>query len=421
MRHSLLLCKLIIRSPFLWKSATIGMFFAIISTRSIGATMNLKTSNTINELGWKLVQASPEGNAVSSPLSVWLALAMINSGARGETAKEISNVLGFSSNPDMISKEAVELQKNLTQLSQNEIKVSIANRVFPQLGDKLQADFLNLLAKNYHSIPESLNFREDPESSRKRINTWISENTEGKIPQLLARGDITDDIRIVLANAIYFKARWENAFPKSMTAEDKFYLDQKTSAKVQFMQQTNKFHVGKVGSGKSAALVCELPYENNNVSMVLVIPENIVGVDDVLNNFLVSPSILTIEVKSHLTLQDVELHIPKWTTKGRLSLSSFLTKLGMIKAFDPGQADFSGINGRKDLYLSEVIHGGFIEVLEEGTEAAAATANTVLAGAAPPQAKAHRIVKADRPFVWAIVEKSSGITLFSGRVSDPRI
>ena len=277
-----------------------------------------------------------------------------------------------------------------------------------------------MLAKNYHSIPESLNFREDPESSRKRINTWISENTEGKIPELLAPREITNDTRIVLANAIYFKARWENAFPKSMTAEDKFYLDQKTSAKVQFMQQTNKFHVGKVGSGKSAALVCELPYENNNVSMVLVIPENIVGVDDVLNNFLVSPSILTIEVKSHLKLQDVELHIPKWTTKGRLSLSSFLTKLGMIKAFDPGQADFSGINGRKDLSLDEVIHGGFIEVLEEGTEAAAATANVMLGGAAPPQAKSHRIVKADRPFVWAIVEKSSGITLFSGRVSDPR-
>lgn len=368
-----------------------------------------------SKLAWELVRASGDGNAILSPASVWEALAMTHAGARGETAAEIAAVLGVADDREQIAAAAAELRKLLAEAKGEKIKLDIANRIWAQRGKALEPGFTGLLEAKYGAAAGLVDFAARPEDARAEINTWVGEHTADKIPELLKSGTITPLTRLVLTNAIYMKAPWATPFEKSATRPEAFLLAGGDKAEVPFMHASGKLVAGAVGEGDAASTVCEIPYDGGRLAMVLVVPAKPDGLGTVLGGMKGDWRTSWNGVRQ----RPVTLSLPKWTARKPLSLSAALKSLGMKRAFVAGEADLSGMDGSRDLFVSDVVHEGFVEVSEEGTEAAAATAVIVATRAAiiPEEPLA---VKADRPFAWAVVERGSGAVLFAGTVTDPR-
>jgi serpin B len=396
----------------------LNLLFLLFCSFSMG--QEIKASQGISDLGWKLVQSSGNRNSVNSPLSIWLALAMTHAGARGQTASQLAEVLGLTNSRDSIASEAALIQKQLNEAFSGEVKLRMANKIFPQTGKAFLPDFLTLLEKYYQSIPEALDFSKDTESNRKKINQWVSENTEGKIPELIKAGVIDSLTRMVLTNAIYFKAPWAEPFKESATLNSPFYLNSKESVSVPFMNRKGEYAAGEMGTGENASVVCELPYQDQRFSMLLIIPKKIEGANRVLKNLIKNFSVRKLLDNGTLKPKEVELSLPKWTIRKPVELGNFLTSIGMTHAFKPDLADFSAMDGKKDLYISKVVHEGFVEVAEAGTEAAAATGVVMTLRGLPPPSKPAIRIRADRPFLWTIFERSSGVVVFSGRVVNPK-
>ena len=366
-------------------------------------------------LAWELVRASGEGNAILSPASVWEALAMTHAGARGETAAEIAAVLGVRDDREQIAAAAAELRKLLAEAKGDKIKLDIANRIWAQRGKALEAGFTGLLEAKYGAAAGLVDFAARPEDARAEINAWVGEHTADKIPELLKSGTITPLTRLVLTNAIYMKAPWATPFEQSATKPEAFLLAGGDKAEVPFMHAEGKMVAGSVGGGDTAATVCEIPYAGGRLAMVVVVPAKTDGLGTVLGGMKGEWRTSWNGVRQ----RPVSLSLPKWTARKPLSLSAALKALGMKRAFVAGEADLSGMDGSRDLFVSDVVHEGFVEVSEEGTEAAAATAVIVATRAAMiPEEPLE--VKADRPFAWAVVERGSGAVLFAGTVTDPR-
>ncbi|MFM7136829.1 MAG: serpin family protein [Planctomycetota bacterium] len=371
-----------------------------------------------SKLAWELVRASGEGNAILSPASVWEALAMTHAGARGETAAEIAAVLGVSDDREQIAAAAAELRTLLAEAKGEKIKLDVANRIWAQQGKRLEADFTGLLENKYGAVAGIVDFASRPEDARREINAWVGEHTADKIPELLKSDTITPLTRLVLTNAIYMKAPWAKPFEKSATRPEGFTLAGGDKAEVPFMHASGKMVAGKLGDGGTAATVCEIPYAGDRLAMVLVVPAKADGLPAVLVG-LAGDWRAQWNAAGGVRQRPVILSLPKWTARKPLSLTAALQSLGMKQAFVAGRADLSGMDGTKDLFVSDVVHEGFVEVSEEGTEAAAATGVIVATRAAViPEEPLE--VKADRPFAWAVVEPGTGAVLFAGTVTDPR-
>lgn len=367
------------------------------------------------KLAWELVRASGAGNAILSPASVWEALAMTHAGAKGETAAEIAGVLGVADDREQIAAAAADLRKLLAEAKGEKIKLDVANRIWAQRGKALEAGFTGLLEAKFGAAAGIVDFAGEPEDSRSEINAWVGEHTAEKIPELLKSGTITPLTRLVLTNAIYMKAPWAKPFKKSATRPEAFTLANGDKAEVPFMHASGKMVAGTVGEGDAAATVCEIPYDGGRLAMVLVVPAKADGLGTVLAG-------MTGEWRTSwngVRQRPVILALPKWTARKPLSLSATLKALGMKQAFVAGQADLSGMDGSRDLFVSDVIHEGFVEVSEEGTEAAAAT-GAIMATRAAVIPEEPLAVQADRPFAWAVVERGTGAVLFAGTVTDPR-
>ena len=370
------------------------------------------------KLAWELVRASGEGNAILSPASVWEALAMTHAGARGETAAEIAAVLGMPDDREQIAAAAAELREALAEAKGDAIKLDIANRIWVHQGKALEAGFTGLLEAKYGAAAGIVDFAGRPEDARAEINAWVGEHTAEKIPELLKSGSITPLTRLVLTNAIYMKAPWATPFEKSATRPEAFTLPGGDRAEVPFMHAAEKLVAGKVGEGAAAATVCEIPYAGGRLAMVLVVPATADGLEAVLAD-MKGDWRTGWNAAAGVRQRPVVLSLPKWTARKPLSLSAALQSLGMKRAFVAGEADLSGMDGTRDLFVSDVVHEGFVEVSEEGTEAAAATGVIVATRAALIPDEPLE-VKADRPFAWAVVERESGGVLFAGTVTDPR-
>jgi len=371
----------------------------------------------LSTLAWELVRASGDGNAIVSPASVWEALAMTHAGARGETAAEIARVLGMPDDRERIAASASELRALLAEAKGEKIKLDSANRIWVERNKKLEAAFTGLLEAKYGAAAGLVDFISRPEDARAEINTWVGEHTAGKIPELLKSGSITAQTRLVLTNAVYLKAPWAKPFEKSATQPAAFMVAGGDKPQVPFMNRSGRFVAGKVVVGEAAATVCEIPYEGGRLVMVLVIPDVADGLARTLggldrdwraqwNDAGVRP-------------REVNLALPKWTARKPISLNEALVGMGMKRAFTAGEADLSGIDGTRDLIVSAVVHEGFVDVSEEGTEAAAAT-GVVVGVTSVPIREEPLEVRADRPFAWAIVERATGAVLFAGAVRDPR-
>ncbi|HZR80803.1 MAG TPA: serpin family protein [Candidatus Binatia bacterium] len=375
----------------------------------------------IARLGWELVRRAGDGNAIISPASVWEALAMTHAGAGGETAAEIAAVLGMPDDREAIGAAAATLRHDLAVAAGEKIALDVADRLWVQDGKPIEEGFTALLDRFYGASLGMVDFAGASEQARRQINRWVADHTAGKIEELLGRAAVTALTRLVVTNAVYLKAPWEEAFRPEATRSEVFRLSPETAVDVPFMHRAGALVAGKVGAGDGAATACEIPYVGGHLAMVLVVPDAVDGVKSVLEGLgpqwragWAGPG------EGAVRQRAVELALPRWTARKPLSLKDALAALGMKQAFAEGGADFSGIDGTKNLYVSAVVHEGFVDVTEEGTEAAAATGVVVGLRSAVARREEPLVVRADRPFVWAIVERAGGAVLFAGVVRDPR-
>jgi serpin B len=351
-------------------------------------------------------------NFLCSPYSVSLALAMTHAGARGETEREMADTLHYILPQDRLHPAFNGLDLELTSRAEDTetedggFKLNIANSIWGQAGYSFLPQFLDILAENYDAGLRVLDFVKEPEDSRVTINDWVSDETEGKIEDLLTPDSITPLTRLVLTNAIYFNAAWSYPFDEDATHDGTFYLLDGGQVTAQMMEETERLGYAE---GDGYQLV-ELPYEGRNMSMVILLPD--AGRFEEITAALDSETVAS--ALKDISRQEVRLTMPKFTYESRFSLKEALAEMGMPSAF--ADADFSGMDGTRDLFIDNVFHKAFIDVDEEGTEAAAATAVVVAltAIADPP-----KDVKVDRPFVFMIRDIETEAILFLGHVVDP--
>jgi serpin B len=262
--------------------------------------------------------------------------------------------------------------------------------------------------KNYGAPLNRVDFQNNPEQTRTRINEWVEQKTKDKIKDLIKPGVLNSLTRLVLTNAIYFKGNWSHQFKKSATKENTFWLTRDKAVTVPLMSQKENCRYGK----NEALQLIELPYVGDSFSMIVLLPNTIDGLSK-LETTLTEDTLASWLML--LRKREVRVFLPKCTVTSEFNLEQTLSAMGMSDAFTT-KADFSGMTGNKDLFMSTVIHKAFVDIHEEGTEAAAATAVTMRMTAMPTPPPEFR---ADHPFLFLIRHNPSESILFLGRVADP--
>ncbi|HHY45947.1 MAG TPA: serpin family protein [Firmicutes bacterium] len=356
--------------------------------------------------------AKDKGNLFFSPYSISSALAMTYAGARGETARQMADVLHFSLAPEKLHPAFLDLT-GMFNADGKSYQLSVANALWGQVGYEFLPEFLDITKKYYGAGFKEVDYIDDGnrEQARQTINKWVEAKTNDKIKDLIQPNDLSTLTRLVLTNAIYFKGKWEIQFKPEATKPMPFHISAKEKVDVPMMHQVAKFNYAE----NDQAQILEMPYTGGELSMVVLLPKpeyELAKLEGMLR-----PEVIRSWL-SQLSREKVEVFLPRFKLEKRFLLNEQLQGLGMIDAFDENAADFSGMTRGRDLYISRVIHKAFVEVNEEGTEAAAATA-VVMSGKSivldePP------VFCADRPFVFLIRDLRSGSILFMGRLADPR-
>jgi serpin B len=352
-----------------------------------------------------------KGNHFFSPYSISTALAMTYGGARGETEKQMADVLHFSLDQTKLHATFSDLQNYFQKIQEeSEFRLNIANALWIQKSYELLSEFLELNRKYYEANLFRVDFKKDPEGSRLKINDWVKKKTEEKIKDLLGEGIIDILTRLVLTNTIYFKAEWWRKFDPNKTEEKDFWMTEKIKTKVPMMTQKSFFSYWE----STDLQVLEMNYEGANLSMIILLPRKIDGLSK-LESELDIQSLK--EWTANLRIEHVEVFIPKFQTTRSFNLNKILISLGMGDAFSDS-ADFSGIEPKKELKISDVVHKAFIDVDEAGTEAAAASAVVMGIKSAPPPKDLPQFI-ADHPFLYLIRDRQTGTILFMGRLAEP--
>jgi serpin B len=354
-------------------------------------------------------------NLFFAPASISTALAMTYAGARGQTAEQMANVLHFKLDAKRLHPAfAALLWEMQSQGRPSSCRLHIANALWGDKGTHFLPDFLQLTKDNYVAGLRQANFAK-PEDARRDINGWVAQQTANRIKDLLQSGDVTPQTRLVLTNAIYFKADWLHPFKAEATHDRPFHVTPSEDVSVSMMHQTSEFR-HFADEDKTFQLV-EMPYKDAELSMVVLLPAQVDGLAQ-LEKKLDAESLAKWLQK--MEPAKVALTLPKFTMSRRLQLADRLQAMGMTAAFHAEEADFSGMTEDKTpLFLSAVIHEAWVEVNEKGTEAAAATAAAGAKSAAPPREQAI-VFHADHPFLFLIRDGRSGSILFLGRVSNPK-
>jgi serpin B len=356
-----------------------------------------------------------DGNLFYSPFSISLALAMTYAGARGETESQMADTLHFNLAQGQLHPAFNALDQELDKRGEpaskdsQPMQLDIANAVWAQKDYPFLDEYLDLIAGNYGAGIRLADFINKAEAIRKEINNWVSDQTKGKIEDLIPQGTLNAMTRMVLVNAIYFKADWQSQFDPSSTVETPFHLSDGSQVQVDMMVESMHNLLYTNGDGYQAV---ELPYVGVTAAMDIIVPNE--GSFQVIETKL--DTYLLEEVLGDMQPTSLELGLPKYSFTSEFGLSNTLAGMGMDSAFDPERADFSGMTGDRDLFISDVIHKAFVAVDEKGTEAAAATA-VIMELAAAPMSE-HRLI-IDRPFIFVIRDLPSGQILFVGRVLNP--
>jgi serpin B len=351
-----------------------------------------------------------DGNLFFSPYSMSTALAMTYAGARNETAKEMATALHFPLELDRLAPAFGSLYKRINgDEKKRGYQLSTANALWGQKDYKFLPDFLKLTRSNFGAGLEEVDFINATEPSREKINRWVEKETREKIKDLMPRGSITGDTRLVLTNAIYFKGDWEEQFKKDLTREELFKLGGEKTVKVPLMNRTSKVNYFEGDTFQAL----EMPYKGKELSMVVLLPKKVDGLPD-FEKELTADKLAT--WMTRLRSREVMIALPKFKMTSQFSMNDVLSRMGMKKAFVPGGADFSGINGATNLFISAVMHKAYVEVNEEGTVAAAATGIGFKTTSLPPP---KPVFRADHPFLFLIRDVQSGSILFLGRLVNP--
>jgi serpin B len=356
---------------------------------------------------------SKDGNMFFSPYSISSALAMTYEGAKGRTAEEMQAVLHLPADKNVMHSDFANINNALNS-ADKPYKLSVANALWAQKDYPFKEDYFNSVDAYYGGKVTNLDFKTQTEQSRVTINSWVEDKTYGKIKDLIPKGILTEDTRLVLTNAIYFKANWSSKFSFEATTDGLFKLSSGTSKNVKMMHQTSSYNYGE----NSDMQILEMDYLGNDLSMLIILPKD--------NNIAQLESSFSKEKldawKKDMTNEKVQLTLPKFKFETKYFMADDLKAMGMPTAFNPDLADFTGMWTRQqneNLYISQVIHQAFIEVAENGTEAAAATAVVMMEATSIHVEEPPKVFNADHPFIFIIQQKDTGNILFMGRVSDP--
>ncbi|KAM9435862.1 leukocyte elastase inhibitor-like [Clarias gariepinus] len=360
---------------------------------------------------------NPNGNLFISPLSISAALSMVSLGARGGTAEEMAQVLSFSSVPD-VHTHFKTLNSAINSPKAAYI-LQLANRLYGEKTFNFLSEYVDSTQKLYQADMQAVDFIGSSEESRKLINQWVEEKTEGRIKDIMQPGMVTPMTRLALVNAIYFMGKWKHVFKTINTKEMPFKKNQNETKPVQMMNQTKKFLYNHIDEYKLQVL--DLPYLDNELSMVVLLPEESVDGSDPLQKL---ESELSVDKLTEWTnpekmdrRTDVVVHLPKFKLEEQYSLTDILSKMGMSSLFQAGAADLTGMSRQEDLFVSSVIHKAFVEVNEEGTEAAAAT-TVFMVGSCRVLKKYYFM--ADHPFLFFIRHNPTKSIIFFGKFRGPQ-
>jgi serpin B len=422
------------------KKAFSILFSVLLMTTIARAQDTSIAAKAVNELGVDLLKSlsTPSENLCLSPYSIQSALAMTFAGAQGPTRDEMAGALHYEKSDATLHQSFEALEGNLRAAvlkSEKEVEqfkkygsdggeaivLRVANRLFGKEGYGFRDSYLNLVRTFYRAPLEPIDFAKS-EQARERINGWIEEQTEKRIKDIIAPGGITPALRLVLVNAIYLKAPWAEDFNESLTKPQPFHASGAsgaTKAEVPTMFRHDHFGWGQFDGYQMVSI----PYRGNDLHFLILLPDSIDGLLAIQKSLTAHQ----LAAGSSLHPEDIELYLPKFKiTPPTVDLVGALSQLGMKGAFDrpPGSANFDGIAPRTSeeyLFISQILHKTFFALDEKGTEAAAATVVMALAGSAfNPDPPKPRIVRVDRPFIYAVQDRKSGACLFLGTVVDPR-
>ncbi|XP_039646081.1 leukocyte elastase inhibitor-like isoform X1 [Perca fluviatilis] len=393
-------------------------------------------------------------NIFYSPFSISSALAMVMLGARGNTATQMSEVLCFTKAEkprhagakQMQGQQQQQVQSRLpahllkgclkTKDCQDDVHVSfaqllselnkagapyalsVANRLYGEQSYQFVEDFLGKTKKHYNAELETVDFKAGSEAARLNINSWVQKQTQDKIKDLLGKGVVDSLTRLVLVNAIYFKGNWNRQFEESATRDAQFRLNKNDTKPVKMMHQKSKFPLTYIP--EASCQILEMPYKGEELSMLIFLPNEM---EDSTTGLEKLEKQLTYENFMEWTRPDmmdkveVQVGLPRFKLEESYDMKEVLVSMGMVDAFDMAKSDFSGMSPANDLVVSKVVHKAFVEVNEEGTEAAAATAAIMMMRCMPMR---PTMFIADHPFIFFIRHNSSMSVLFAGRYCSPK-
>ncbi|XP_029687837.1 leukocyte elastase inhibitor-like [Takifugu rubripes] len=383
----------------------------------------------------KLSDNDTTANIFYSPFSISSALAMVLLGAQGAVTTRLHRCQRYTTQTlQLWTKLSAAIQSLKTKGLEDDVHVSfsqllnelhkenapyalsVANRLYGEQSYQFVEDFLGSTKKHYRAELESVDFRAAAETSRSNINSWVEKQTEGKIKDLLAKGIVTGDTRLVLVNAIYFKGNWDKQFKEKATRDATFHISKNSSKPVKMMHQSSKFPFTFIP--EATCQVLELPYVGKELSMLIFLPKQIedstTGLEK-LEKLLTYDNFMEWTRPDTMDVVEVQVGLPRFKMEEKCNMKNILVSMGMVDAFDVAASDFSGMSPANDLVLSEVIHKAFVEVNEEGTEAAAATGVVANSYSARHSERFY----ADHPFLFFIRHNPSKNILFAGRYCSP--
>ncbi|XP_040841031.1 serpin B10 [Ochotona curzoniae] len=383
------------------------------------------------DLGKKLAESAEGKNVFFSPWGISTCLAMVYLGTKGVTAAQMAQVLQLNRDHDNKCPEHEKKRKmeiNLSSVEEihshfqtliseivkpsNSYILKTANGVYVEKAYPFVNKYLEDMKTYFGAEPQSVNFVESFDQIRKEINSWVERQTEGKIPNLLPDESVDSTTRMVLVNALYFKGTWEHQFLLKNTTERPFRINKVTSKPVQMMSMKQELRTFYIENPQAMGL--QLYYENRDLSMFIILPENVNGLEQ-LEKTVTYEKLNEWTREDMMELYDVQLHLPKFKLEESYDLKSALSSLGMSDAFSQSRADFSGMSLERNLFLSNVFHKAYVEINEEGTEAAAGTASEVRFKSRVPSIE----VSVDHPFLFFIRHNKTKSILFYGRFCSP--
>lgn len=392
------------------KAALIAVVFLSVSPFiKAGAWPGIiaKANDSFNFDIYAAISKSEAGkNIFISPYSISAAFSMCYEGAAGETAAQMGKVFYFPADKETLRKGYLSLQAEINRKHEG-YELSGANSIWPQKGYGFLNRYIDTVKKYYGGNAEEVDYAGNKEAAINMINEWAAINTKDKITSIVDDDSVNELTRMVLVNAVYFKGSWLEKFDKARTRKMDFHIPGRVAVKTDMMNTEREFNYGEFDGTK----VIELPYAGGGISMIVALPD---GNDTAKLEASLTYDIFMEWVNS-LQKTKVVVALPKFKIGCLYSLNKELTVLGMPLAFDKRQADFSGMTGNKDLYITDAIHETYIDVNEEGTEAVAVTAIVMgyTSVAMPPE------FIADHPFIFFIYDKTSGNILFMGRICNP--